>query len=101
MRGLTVRYHLENLGVDSRIIKWILPKAGGGHGLNWCGSELEQVVGSFECGNELPGSIQCGETFILDVYIQSRLILFSQLFLQPQLPPHTQYCLNYKYETLR
>jgi len=32
-----------------------------GHGLDWPGSEQEQVVGSCECGDEPLGSIKCGE----------------------------------------
>ena len=32
-----------------------------GHGLDQCGSEQGQVAGTCECGNELSGSIKCGE----------------------------------------
>jgi hypothetical protein len=34
---------------------------GGGHGLDRCGSGQGQVAGTCECGNEIPGSIKCGE----------------------------------------
>ena len=33
------------------------------HGLNCCGSGQGQVAGDCECGNELSGSIKCGELF--------------------------------------
>jgi len=33
---------------------------GGVHGLDWSGSEYEQVLGFCKCGNELSGSIKCG-----------------------------------------
>jgi len=35
----------------------------GRYGLDGAGSELGQVAGSFECGNEISGSIKCGEFF--------------------------------------
>ena len=34
---------------------------GGRHALNLCGSGQGQVAGTCECGNELPGSVKCGE----------------------------------------
>ena len=49
-------------GVDGRIIlKWVFMKWDGGHGLFPSCSERGQVVGTCECGNELSGSIKCGE----------------------------------------
>jgi len=47
--------HLEDLGVDGRIIlKWIFKNLDGG--LDWI--DLAQVAGSCECGNESLGSIK-------------------------------------------
>jgi len=47
--------HLEDLGVDGRIIlKWIFKKLDGG--MDWIG--LAQLAGSFERGNESLGSIK-------------------------------------------
>jgi len=31
------RHHLEDLGIDSIMLKWILKKSNGGHGLDWSG----------------------------------------------------------------
>jgi hypothetical protein len=58
------RDHLEYAGVDGRIIRikmdlqevWC-----GGHGLDRCGSEQEQVAGTCKRGNVSSGSIKCGE----------------------------------------
>jgi len=56
------RDHLEDLGIDGRIIlRWIFRKWDRGHELHRAGSGLGQVAGSCECGNELSGSIKCGE----------------------------------------
>jgi hypothetical protein len=56
------RNHLENPGVDWRIIlRWILRKWE--YGLDQAGSGEGQVTGTFECGNEPSGSIKCGEFF--------------------------------------
>jgi hypothetical protein len=56
------RNHLEDRGVDGRIIlKWIFKKWDGGHGLDSYGSGQGQVAGSCECGNEPSDSIKCGE----------------------------------------
>jgi len=58
--NLRERNHLEEPGLDGRIIlRWILGKWG--HGLDRAGSELGQVAGPCECGNEPWGSIKCGE----------------------------------------
>jgi hypothetical protein len=48
-------------GVDGRLIlKWIFKKWDRPcTGLSWL--RIGQVAGSSECGNELPGSIKCGE----------------------------------------
>ena len=40
--------------------KMDLQEVGGGHGVDWLGSGQRQVAGSFECGNVLLSSIQCG-----------------------------------------
>jgi hypothetical protein len=48
--------HLKDIGVDGRIIlKWILEKWDGWHGLDRSGSAYGQVVGSCKC------SIKCEE----------------------------------------
>jgi hypothetical protein len=45
--------HSEDSGVDGRIIlKWILEKWDGGHGLDLSGSGQRQVAGSCKCGSE-------------------------------------------------
>jgi hypothetical protein len=47
------RNHLEVPSVDGRtILKWIFRKFDRGHGPNLSGSELGQVAGTCECGNE-------------------------------------------------
>jgi hypothetical protein len=60
--NLSERDHLENPGVDGRIIlrmifrKWDVRA--------WTGSmwfRIEAGVGTCECGNEPSGSIKCGE----------------------------------------
>jgi hypothetical protein len=57
--------HMEDLGVDWRILKWMLKKWDGGrHGLNWSGSGQWQVAGCCEDGNENPGSMQHREFLI-------------------------------------
>jgi hypothetical protein len=54
--------HLEDQGVDEKIIlKWILEKWDGDHGLDRSGSRKGQVAGFCECGNEPWDSIECGE----------------------------------------
>ena len=51
--------HLEDQDIDGRIIlKLIFRKCDGGHGLDWSGSEYEQVADSCECGNEPLASIK-------------------------------------------
>ena len=43
-------------------VKMDLQEVGyGGYGLDRAGPGLEQVTGTCECGNELSGSIKCGE----------------------------------------
>ena len=56
------RDHLEDLCIDGTLIlKWIFNKWDGVHLLHWSGSGEGQVAGSCECGDELPGFINCGE----------------------------------------
>jgi len=57
--------HLENLGIDGRIIlKFMFKRLDGKQGLDCYGSGWGQMASSYECGNEDQGSIKCGE--ILD-----------------------------------
>jgi hypothetical protein len=54
--------HLGDPGLDGRIIlRRIFRKCvvGAWTGLSWLG--IGRVAGCCECGNEQPGSIQCGE----------------------------------------
>ena len=61
-RNLRERDHLEDTGVDRRIIlRWIFRKWDMGYGLDGCGSGLGQVTGTCKCGYEQSGSIKCGE----------------------------------------
>ena len=63
--NLRKRDHLEDAGVDGRVIvSWIFRKWDVGHGLDRCGLGQGQVAGTCECGNEPSGSIKCGK--ILD-----------------------------------
>ena len=53
-------YHVEDLSVDGRIIlKRVFKKLDGDNRTYCCGSELGQVAGACECGNEPSGSINC------------------------------------------
>ena len=65
---LREREHLEDLGIDGRIIlKWILKWMWWGGGVYWI--DLAQdwnVAGACECGNEPSGSIKCGEFLEFD-----------------------------------
>jgi hypothetical protein len=56
------RDHLEDPGVDGRIIlRWIFRKLDGG-GIDWIDlAQDRNVVGTCKCGNEILGSIQCRE----------------------------------------
>jgi hypothetical protein len=55
-------YHLEEPGVDERIIlRWILRKWDVEYGLDRTGQGQGQVAGTCECGDERSGSIKCGE----------------------------------------
>jgi len=60
---LRERNHLEDPGVDGRIIlRWIFRNWDvEWHGLDRAGSGQGQMAGTCECGNELSGSIKCGE----------------------------------------
>jgi hypothetical protein len=56
--------HLENPGVDGRIIlKWMFEMWSGGRGLNRSDSGEGQVRGCCECGNETSCFIKCGAFF--------------------------------------
>jgi hypothetical protein len=60
-RNLREIVHLEDPGVDGWIIlRWTFRKWRCG-GIDRAGSEDRQVAGSCGCGNELSGSIKCGE----------------------------------------
>jgi hypothetical protein len=60
--SLRERDHLEDIGVDAKIIlRRISRRWDGGHGLNWL--SIGQVAGSCECGNEPSDSRKCGEFF--------------------------------------
>jgi hypothetical protein len=60
--NLKERNHLEDLGVDGRIIlKYIFREWVGGHGLDCFSLGYGQLVGCCECSNESPGFIKCGE----------------------------------------
>jgi hypothetical protein len=59
---LKERGHLEGPGIDMRVIlKWIFKKWDRSHELDCAGSRQGHVVCCCECGNELTGSIKCGE----------------------------------------
>ena len=54
---LRERDHLEEPGIDERIIlRWILSRWDGGHGLAWSGSLLGQVASSCEPNDEPSGN---------------------------------------------
>jgi hypothetical protein len=54
--------HFIDSGVDGRIIlKWILQKWNGVHGLDRPGSGKGQVANFFECGGETSGCINEGD----------------------------------------
>ena len=57
------RDHFEDLGVDGNItLKCIIKKVGWG-GIDWIdlAQEKGQMAGACECGNELSGTLKCGE----------------------------------------
>ena len=59
---LRERDHLEDPGIDrSIILRWIFSKwdVGTWTGTSWL--RIRKGGGSCECGNELSGSIKCGE----------------------------------------
>jgi hypothetical protein len=56
----TLRFYLEDLDADGRIIlKWILKKWEGRHGRNLSGPGKGQAADCCECCNEPPGSTTC------------------------------------------
>jgi len=60
--NLRERSHLEDPGVDGRIIlRRIFRKWDVGHGLGRAGLGYEQLAGACECDNVLPGYIKCGK----------------------------------------
>ena len=51
---------MEDPGQDGRtILRWIMKKWDGGHGLDGSVSEYGQVVSTFKCANEHLGFIKC------------------------------------------
>jgi hypothetical protein len=60
--NLRERDHWGDPDVDVRIIlRWIFRKWEGVVGTGWSWLGYGQVAGTCECGNELSGSIKCGE----------------------------------------
>jgi len=56
------RGHLEDPDADGRIIlRWIFRKWDVGHGLDRAGSEQGKFAGTYKCGNEPSGSVNCGD----------------------------------------
>jgi len=52
--GRPRRRREDNIKLELQVVSW-------GHGLDWSGSGKGQVAGICECGNEISGSIKCGE----------------------------------------
>jgi hypothetical protein len=52
------RDHLEDPNLDG-----FLRSGMGRHGLDHCNSGYEQMTDAYKCGNEISGSIKCGEFF--------------------------------------
>ena len=66
------RDHWGNQGVDGMLIlRWIFRKWEGVVGTGWSLLKIGTGGGRFEYGNELSGSIKCGE--FLD-YLQNQLV---------------------------
>ena len=66
-----VKEDWEDQDVDVRIIlRWIFRKWEGVVGTGWSWLRIGHLAGTSECGNELSGSIKCGE--FLD-YLQNQL----------------------------
>jgi len=55
--------HMENLGIDGRILEWILEKLGGKLWTRFIWFWIGPMMGSCECGNGYLGSIQ-GRIFL-------------------------------------
>jgi hypothetical protein len=60
LENLKGRDHLEDLGVDGKVLEWMLGKLGGGCGLDSSGSGQGPVAGPSKHVNELSCSIKCG-----------------------------------------
>ena len=61
--NMRARDHIKDPGVEGRILlKWVFRKWDVFHGLDRYGSgQGLATTGTFKCGNEIEGSIKCGE----------------------------------------
>jgi hypothetical protein len=60
--NLRERDHLEDTSEDGKIIlRWIFRKWDVRAWIGLMGLRTRQVAGCYECGNELAGTIKCGE----------------------------------------
>jgi len=81
--NLRARDHLEDPGVDGRIV--LRPNFStwnGGYGLDLAGSRQRQVVGTCECGNESSGSIKCGVSLSRGILFHEVSVVLTLLELQ-------------------
>jgi len=58
--SLRERYHLVDVHIDGRILKWLVKKWDGGHGLAGSCSGQGHIAGCCEFNNEPPGFIKRG-----------------------------------------